>query len=53
MLLQDILDAAKEDMANDNTDKLVSELEFEEDQDYYESLGPRAFGPDLDDEESL
>lgn len=50
MLLEDILDAVREDIANDNTDKLVSELEFEEDSEYYLSLGPRAFGPDADDD---
>ena len=51
MLLQDILDAAREDVANDNTDKLVSELEFEDDMDYYDRVGPRAFGPDADEDE--
>jgi hypothetical protein len=50
MLLEDILDAAREDVANDNIDKLVSELEFEEDSDYYDSLGPRAFGSDFDED---
>lgn len=50
MLLQDILDAVREDMANDNTDKLVSELEFDEDLENYGAMGDRAFGPDKDEE---
>lgn len=50
MLLEDILEAAREEMASENLDKLVSELEFEEDSEYYLSLGPRAFGPDADEE---
>lgn len=48
MILQDILDAVREDIANENTDKLVREIEFEEDMDYYITLGDRAFGPDKD-----
>lgn len=48
--LEDVLEAAREGIANDNTDRLVSELEFDEDLVNYGAMGDRAFGPDKDEE---
>ena len=48
---EDILEAIREDLVNDNLDKLVSELEFEEDLMYLND--PRTFGPDMDSDETL
>jgi hypothetical protein len=49
---EDILESAREDIMNDNIDKLVSEIEFDEDLMYLND--PRAFGPDADeDDEAL
>jgi hypothetical protein len=48
---EDILESAREDIANDNIDKLISEIEFEEDLMYLND--PRAFGPDMDSDEAL
>lgn len=37
-----------EDMEKMSLDELVDRIEQEEEDEYYRSLGPRAFGPDAD-----
>ena len=45
----DVFDANLE-LAENNLDELIVRLEQEEEDEYYRSLGPRAFGPDIDEE---
>lgn len=43
--------SANLELAKSNLDELVYRLEQEEEDEYYLSLGPRAFGPDEDEED--
>ena len=50
MKFSDDLYNANLELAENNLDELVYRLEQEEEDQYYLSLGPRAFGPDADEE---
>lgn len=49
--VNDLLADVAEQAESMGFDALVQKIEQEEEDDYYLSLGPRAFGPDADDED--